>query len=120
MTPTRLCTAFFLLFGWLAPLSAAQRVEGYGPWRFGMKHDEVLAVEAHGPYTPVHSTGGLETKNGPFRGETRNISFAFTTAGLWYIQIWAYQGTDYEHAVKELHGVYRYLIETFGPDRHDG
>jgi len=119
MTPRRLCTALLLLFGWIAPLHAAP-VQGYGPWRFGMKHDEVLAIEAHGPYTPVHSTGGLETKNGPFRGETRPISFAFTTAGLAHIQIWAYQGNDFEQAVKELHGVYRYLVETFGPVGREG
>ncbi|HEX5716731.1 MAG TPA: hypothetical protein VF179_11280, partial [Thermoanaerobaculia bacterium] len=116
MTPTRLATALLLLLlGWLAPLHAAQRVEGYGPWRFGMKPAEVQAVEAHGPYTPVHSTGGLETKNGPFAGETRNVSFVFTPAGLAHIQVWAYQGNDFEQAAKELHGVYRYLVETFGP-----
>ena len=115
MKPTRLCTALFLL-GWIAPLhAAAPRVEGYGPWRFGMKPEEVQAVEAHGPYTPVHSTGGLETKNGPFQGETRNVSFVFGPAGLSHIQIWAYEGKDFEQAVKEFYGAYRYLTETFGP-----
>lgn len=29
----RFCTALLLLLGGLAPLHAAQRVEGYGPWR---------------------------------------------------------------------------------------
>jgi len=120
LTPTRLCAALLVLFGWLAPLHAAQRIEGYGPWRFGMKPAEVQAVEAHGPYTPVHSTGGLETKNGPFAGETRNVSFVFTPAGLSHIQVWAYQGNDFEQAAKELHGVYRYLVETFGPVHNDG
>lgn len=124
MKPTRLCTALLLqlllLWGCIAPLSAAPRVEGYGPWRFGMKPGEVQAVEAHGPYTPVHSTGGLETKNGPFQGETRNVSFVFGLTGLSHIQIWAYQGNDFEQAVKELHGVYRHLVDTFGPVHRDG
>ena len=120
MRSRRLCAALLLLLGWTAPLPAAQRVEGYGPWRFGMSKAEVEAVEKHGPYTPVHSTGGLETKNGSFQGETRNVSFVFDAAGLSHIQIWAYQGNDFEQAVKELHGVYRHLVETFGPVHNDG
>lgn len=124
MKPTRLCTVLLLqlilLLGWIAPLSAAPGVEGYGPWRFGMKPAEVQAVEAHGPYTPVHSTGGLETKNGPFQGETRNVSFVFGPAGLSHIQIWVYEGNDLEQAVKEFHGAYRHLVETFGPVHRDG
>ena len=124
MRPARLCTALILqlilLWGWLAPLHAAQRVEGYGPWRFGMKPEEVQAVKAHGPYKAVASTGGLETKKGPFAGETRNVSFVFGPAGLAHIQVWAYQGGDFEQAVKELHGVYRHLTATFGPVHNDG
>lgn len=120
MRSTRLSAALLLLLGWIAPLSAEQRVEGYGPWRLGMKPEEVQAVSAHGPYTPVYSTGGLETKNGPFRGETRNVSFVFGPAGLYHLQIWAYEGKDFDEAAKEFFGVYRHLVETFGPVHNDG
>ena len=119
MRPGSLCAVLLLLCGSIRPLAAAPRVEGYGPWRFGMKPEEVQAVEAHGPYAPVHSTGGLETKNGPFQGETRNVSFVFDAAGLSHIQVWAYQGNDFDQAVKELHAVYRHLTETFGPVCND-
>lgn len=103
-----------------ASAAIAQNVDGYGPWRFGMSKDEVQAVQKLGPYTPVASTEGLETKNGPFMGETRNVSFVFGLGGLSHIQIWVYEGRDYDEAVQQFYRAYKHLVENFGPVHQDG
>jgi hypothetical protein len=103
-----------------ASAAAAQEVDGYGPWRFGMSKAEVLGVEKLGPYTPVVSTDGLETKNGPFKGETRNVSFVFGLGGLSHIQIWVYEGRSYDEAIKQFYAAYQHLVENFGPVHQDG
>lgn len=103
-----------------ASVAAAQEVDGYGPWRFGMSKADVQAVEKFGPYTPVASTDGLETKNGPFMGESRNVSFVFGLGGLSQIQIWLYEGHSYDEAVKEFYRAYKHLVENFGPVHQDG
>ncbi len=100
--------------------AAAQEVDGYGPWRFGMSKADVQAVEKLGPYTPVGSTDGLETKNGPFMGENRNVSFVFGLGGLSHIQVWVYEGSDYDEAVKQLYRAYEHLAENYGPVHQDG
>jgi hypothetical protein len=104
----------------LASIAAAQGVDGYGPWRFGMSKAEVQAVEKFGPYTPVGATDGLETGNGPFMGETRNVSFIFGLGGLSQIQIWVYEGQSYDDAVKAFYRAYHHLVENFGPVHQDG
>jgi hypothetical protein len=103
-----------------ASAAIAQNVDGYGPWRFGMSKDEVQAVDKFGPYTPVASTEGLETKNGPFMGETRNVSFVFGLGGLSQVQIWLYEGKSYDDAVKAFYQTYKHLVENFGPVHQDG
>ncbi|HEV8577671.1 MAG TPA: hypothetical protein VGX68_01205 [Thermoanaerobaculia bacterium] len=114
-----LCS-LFLAATLVASLAAAQDVDGYGPWRFGMSKDEVQAVEKFGPYTPVASTDGLETKHGPFMGENRNVSFVFGLGGLSQIQIWLYEGRSYDEAIKEFYRAYQHLVENFGPVHQDG
>jgi len=88
-------------------------IKGYGPWTFGMRHFEVRSFEAFGPYLPVESTGGLETRNGVFEGERTNVSFAFDDLGLTYVQIWAYEGTSFEEAADALHRVYAHMGQRF-------
>ena len=103
-----------------ASAAVAQDVDGYGPWRFGMSKDDVQAVDKFGPYTPVASTEGLETKNGPFMGESRNVSFVFGLGGLSQVQIWLYEGKSYDDAVKAFYQAYKHLVENFGPVHQDG
>lgn len=103
-----------------ASAAAGQEIDGYGPWRFGMSQADVQAVEKLGPYTPVAATDGLETKNGPFMGESRNISFVFGLGGLSQIQVWVYEGRSYDEAIKQLYRAYEHLIENFGPVHQDG
>jgi hypothetical protein len=110
----------FLLAVTVTASAAAQGVDGYGPWRFGMSKAEVLGVAEFAPYTPVATTDGLETKKGPFRGETRNVSFVFGLGGLSQIQVWVYEGKSYEEAVQQLYRAYQHLVENFGPVHQDG
>jgi hypothetical protein len=111
--------AWFLVL--LLPAAAgAAEVQGYGPWKFGMKPAEVEAVTQYGPYTPVQSTGGLETMNGDFGGQKTPISFIFRPAGLHHIQIWAYSGQSYDEALAAFHRTYRYLVDSFGPINSTG
>ena len=112
--------SLFLLTTTLGAAAAAQEIDGYGPWRFGMSKEDVQAVEKLGPYTPVAATEGLETKNGPFMGETRNVSFVFGLGGLSQIQVWLYEGKSYDEAVRQFYRAYQHLTENFGPVHQDG
>jgi hypothetical protein len=110
-----------LLLALMAGATAdAQQVIGYGPWRFGMSKAEVEEVKEFGPYTPVASTKGLETKKGPFVGEDRNVSFVFGPGGLSHIQVWVYEGRSYEEAVRQFYRAYQHLTDNFGPVHQDG
>jgi len=120
MTAKKLLPILLLAATLGASAVVAQDVDGYGPWRFGMSKAEVQAVEKFGPYTPVASTDGLETKNGPFMGETKNVSFVFGLGGLSQIQVWLYEGTSYDDAVKAFYQGYKHLVEKFGPVHQDG
>lgn len=53
----------------LGSAAFAAEVRGFEPWRLGMTREEVLALSGTGPYTPVLSTGGLETSNARFQGK---------------------------------------------------
>jgi hypothetical protein len=106
--------AIFLLASLVVSRAHAATYTGYGPWRFGMSRDEVVAVDDYGPYTPVQATGGLETQNGLFDGRKTMMSFVFGRNGLSKIQVWAYQGNDEKPAVAAFARVYRYLKRTHG------
>ncbi len=102
----------------VAPLPAAAggaEVPGYGPWHLGMSREQVAAVSEFGPYEPVASTGGLETRHAELEGKTITASFVFGSSGLFHIQLWAYEGQDYSSALEALHGVYGYLSDQYGP-----
>lgn len=93
---------------------AQDAIDGFGPWKFGMSREEVAAFEEFGPFEPVQSTGGLETYNADFDGRPTNVSFVFDEAGLQLVQIWAYEGPDFEEAAAGLHRVYEHIIANFG------
>jgi len=104
-----------LLIAFVLPLAQAQEaIEGYGPWTFGMSREEVASFEEFGPFEPVQATGGLETYNADFEGEPANVSFVFDEQGLQFVQIWAYEGPDFEDAAAGLHRVYEHIIDNFG------
>ncbi len=98
----------------LASGAAAAEVRGFEPWKLGMTREEVLALSSAGPYTPVPSTGGLETRNAQFQGKKVTASFVFGSERLRHIQIWAYEGQDYRDALLAFHEAYSYLSENFG------
>ncbi len=86
-----------------------------------MSPQEVKAVEQHGPYSAVASTGGLETPNGEFMGVPTNVSFVFSEAGrLDHIQVWAYQGQDPAAAESAFRRVYEFLLAHHGAVHSDG
>lgn len=107
-----------LAVGLLLPAAASARE--LGPWRLGMTREEVRSVSEYGPYREVGSTGGLETAHGELLGETVNVSFVFGESGCRLIQVWAYEGTDEEEAVRGFFRVYDYLVDRFGEVRGDG
>jgi hypothetical protein len=78
-----------------APDASAFRL---GPWTLGMTREQVTAVPDTGPYVPVESTGGLETRGGVFESKPATFSFVFGDNGLRYVQLWAYEGKNYEDA----------------------
>lgn len=98
----------------LGSAAFAAEVRGFEPWRLGMAREEVLALSSLGPYSPVPSTGGLETLNAQFQGKRVTASFVFGPQGLRHIQIWAYEGPDYREALLALHEAYSYLSGNFG------
>ena len=83
--------------------------DGFGPFRFGMSRDDVKKFKEFEPFLDVRVTGGIETPNGKWNGERKNISFVFDDSGLAMIQIWAYEGRDEKSAVKEFVKVLKYF-----------
>ena len=118
MTPKRIVAAILLLPGAAAALAAER--PGYGPWQLGMSREEVLAIAAEGPYSPVPSTGGLETKNARFQGQPITASFVFGPSGLSLIQLWLYEGKDRAAAMQAFHSAYTYLGDRYGALHSDG
>ena len=86
-----------------------------GPWKLGMTREEVMAVRDHGPYVPVRVTGGIETANGIFDGEKKNVAFVFgQNGGVNKIQVWAYEGKSEDEALKSWYRVYKYFAKRYG------
>lgn len=87
----------------------------HGPWKLGTTRDEVRAVKDNGPYKPVRVTGGIETPNGIFDGERRNVAFVFGENGtVNKIQVWAYEGPSEKEALKNWYRVYQYYTKLYG------
>lgn len=85
-----------------------------GPWRLGMSEQEVRAFSEYEPYEYVSATGGLETDNASFNGQKKNVSFVFDDAGLSYIQLWNYEGSDYESAKRAVLEIFDLFSEQYG------
>ena len=85
-----------------------------GPWRLGMTRDAVSSFDDFGPYTAVEATGGLETQNGVFEGNQRNISFVFAGDALDFIQVWNYEGKDADTAKQRVLEVFDLFNDRFG------
>lgn len=83
-------------------------VEGFLDWKFGMTREEVCS-QNFGPYENVESTGGVMTYQYPFAGKPTPISFLFNERGLYRIQIWAYQGQDFNQAAKAFAHVWNHM-----------
>lgn len=108
------CAIFGVAALLLTSGASAAEVRGFEPWKLGMTREEVLALSSSGPYSPVPSTGGLETRGARFQGKKVTASFVFGSEGLRHIQIWAYEGQDYREALLAFHEAYSYLSENFG------
>lgn len=103
--------AFLALISWSSTLAQPFAL---GPWRLGMSEEEVRAYSEYGPYTHVSATGGLETQNGTFEGQKKGVSFVFDGAGLRYIQLWNYEGSDYESARRAVLELFDLFSEQYG------
>jgi hypothetical protein len=107
-----------VLFSWLLLLSAGASGQHadytIGPWRLGMSPSEVTNFKAHGPYSPVRTTGGLETRRAKLdRGRT-NVSFVFDGDRLDYIQVWYFEGKRYKGARAAALEVFDLFTARFG------
>lgn len=85
-----------------------------GPWRLGMSQDQVTSFSQYGPYVPVRVTGGVETFHGVFEGEEQNVSFVFDEKGLYYIQVFHYEGKDYSAARESVLQLFDLFESRFG------
>ena len=103
-----------------SPSPPPTEVRGYGPWKLGMTREQVTAAAAEGPYSPVATTGGLETRNASFQGHQITASFVFDASGLKHIQLWAYEGQDFAKALSAFHEAYSYLSEHLGSLESEG
>ncbi len=91
-----------------------------GPWRLGMSKEEVMSFAQFQPYVAVPNTGGVETANGIFLGERRNVSFVFDDRGLKYIQASEYQGANFEEAGDGVLRIFDFFEKSLGGATIDG
>ncbi len=86
-----------------------------GPWRLGDTREQVTSYAEFGPYSAVPTTGGLETKNGKFLGQTTTVSFVFDVADrLRYIQVFAYEGPSYSKAKDATVSIHNLFTKDYG------
>ena len=98
-------------------LSAAAAEEfTVGPWLLGMSREDVQSFAEYGPYELVAVTEGHETHNAFLDGTKKNVSFVFDDAGLSYIQVWEYEGPDYESAKEAVLGVFDLFTQYGGAE----
>ncbi len=72
---------FFAMGHAVGVLGAETKVDGFGPWHFGMSKDEVAGVAEFGSYKDVPATGGVETCDAQRDGavvETPEIEVRYT------------------------------------------
>ena len=88
------------------------------PWRLGMTRAQVVAEKEFGPYKPVQVTGGVETFDAQFDGKKTNVSFVFDDVGtLSYIQVWKYEGPEFDKALKAPEDVFDLFTNRFAGAR---
>ena len=104
----------FLLIIAAGAASANEEAFDIGPWRLGMKLEQVQSFTEFGPYERVQVTGGLETKNAIFQGKKTNTSFVFDPSGLEYIQVWKYEGNDPKAAQEAVVDIFHLFSSKFG------
>lgn len=104
----------FVLLALISCSSTFAEPFALGPWRLGMSEEEVRAFSEYGPYTRVSATGGLETQNATFNEQKKGVSFVFDDSGLRYIQLWNYEGSDYESAKRAVLELFDLFSEQYG------
>ncbi|MEO6080934.1 MAG: hypothetical protein ABIQ86_14365 [Steroidobacteraceae bacterium] len=96
-----------------APVFAAEDID-IGPWRLGMSKEQVVAITDQGPYTDVAATGGLETKDGKFKGKKANTSFVFAGGTLRSIEVRVYEGKAWDKAKDAALDVFDQFVANYG------
>lgn len=85
------------------------------PWRLGMNREQVIAEKEFGPYKPVQFTDGVETFDAQFDGKKTNVSFVFDDIGtLSHIQVWKYEGPDFDKASEAAAEIFDLFTDRFG------
>jgi hypothetical protein len=99
-----------------APLSAEEFAPPFriGPWDLGMSREQVSPFKEFGPYKDVRVTGGIETRDAEFLGRKTNVAFAFDDAGIQYIQLFRYEGSDPDAAIAAAMEIYDLFVASFG------
>ena len=83
-----------------------------------MTRAQVVAEKEFGPYKPVQVTGGVETFDAQFDGKKTNVSFVFDDVGtLSYIQVWKYEGPEFDKALKAAEDVFDLFTNRFAGAR---
>jgi hypothetical protein len=86
---------------------------GLAPWQFGMSKSQVTGFKKFGPYSEFKN-GDVETYNGLFYGQKKNVQFFFQQLKLRRIGVYLYEGQNIEDATAAWRGAYETLREHFG------
>ena len=92
---------------------------GLPPWSFGMTKEQVTGIVDRGPYKSF-SNGDLETYNGEFHGQKRNVQFFFNVSGLNRIEINMYEGQELDQAIAAFETVYVGMNREYGDLKASG
>jgi len=107
-------------FAFLIPNIAS--AAGLPPWQFGITKEQVASFKQYGPYRSF-SNGDLETFQGVYLGQKRNMQFYFQNNSLVKIEVLLGEGTDRNKAIETFKDAYRLLEKRYGkviiPEEHD-
>ncbi|HEX4638257.1 MAG TPA: hypothetical protein VH170_02100 [Chthoniobacterales bacterium] len=94
---------------------------GLPPWQFGMTKEQVASFKQFGPYKSF-SNGDLETFNGVYLGQKRNVQFYFQNNRLVKIMAGLGESSDRDKAIATFKTAYRLLEKNYGkvviPEEH--
>lgn len=107
-----------LIGAWVL-LSFSAHAAGLAPWQFGMTKEQVASFKEFGPYK-TFSNGDLETYNGEFDHEKRNVQFFFNVSGLNRIEINMYEGQASAEAGRAIERVAEYYRRACGEIKASG